>query len=134
MYLVGGWQKDIWDITHILFPFIFLRNMSQPFKCMNYIFCLFLRGNQKVRFQWDSKTNKQTSRHMKCCESDSYFGTHLRCVLDSVSPTHSRLLVVGNEQPRQAVLNFFKQIWLTSNERARCDLLINGIFVKFNCN
>ena len=39
-------------------------------------------------------SDSQASRRTKCCELDSYSTTHLCWVLDSVSPTHSRLSLV----------------------------------------
>ena len=38
-----------------------------------------------------TRRDSQASRRTKCCELDSYSATHLCWVLDSVSPTHSRL-------------------------------------------
>ena len=81
----------------------------------------------KGPFPLGLRSDSQASRRTKCCESDSYSATHLCWVLHSASPTHNRLSV-GNEQSRRAVLYFFKQVWLTSNEKARCNLLKNGIF------
>ena len=56
----------------------------------------------KGLFPLGLRSDSQASRRTKCCESDSYSATHLCWVLNSVSPTRSRLLVVNRQQAVKA--------------------------------